>query len=154
MKKFISDTRGSSTLLSAFMVLALCLIAVVVYSVMMVYTNYQTAHAELERAAIITVDENMLNPNVRDLELDIPKTALEDIEDNLISSGLYQKSESIWEKTSGEKSIYELKDITVSVYDRCLDVSGKFVMPLRWSFGEYSEIIIPITIRARVLYLD
>ena len=154
MKKLISDTRGSSTLLSAFMVLALCLIAVVIYSVMIIYTNYQTARAELERAAIITVDENMLNPNVRDLELDIPQAALDDIEDNLISSGLYQKSEGLWEKTSGETLIYELKEITVSVYDRCLDVSGKFVVPLPWSFGGYTKVTLPITIRARVLYLD
>ena len=154
MKKFISDTRGSSTLLSAFMVLVLCLIAVVVYSIMMVYTNYQTARTELERAAIITVDENMLNPNVRDLELDIPQKALEDIENNLISSGLYQKSEASWQKLNCETLVYELKDITVDVYDRCLDVSGKFVMPLPWPFGEYSEITIPITIRSRVLYLD
>ena len=154
MKKFISDTRGSSTLLSAFMVVSLCLIAVVIYSVMMVYANYQTASAELERAAIITIDENMLNPNVRDLELDIPHKALEDIEDNLTSSGLHQSSEDVWQKLNGTTLVYELKDISVDVYDRCLDVSGKFVMPLRWSFGEYSEITIPITIRSRVLYLD
>ena len=133
----------------------LCILAVVIYAVMMIYSNYLTARTDLERAAIVSIDRNMLNPNVRDLEFNIPQgEALADFENNLNLSGLEQSGDTTWQRFNGEKSIYEFRELNPTIHEEWLDVSGVFVMPVPWSFGELTEVSIPITVHSKVLYLD
>ena len=154
MKKFIMATQGSVSLLSIFLVMILCVFSIVIYSVSMIYINYQMAHSELERAAIITVDENMFNRNVRDLEFDIPQTALADVEENLLSCGLYEEPGGTWKRASDGILVYELKDLNVTLHDECLDISVLFSMYLSWSIAEQTEVTLPITVRSKVLYIN
>ena len=154
MKKFIMNTQGNASLLSIFLVMILCVFSIVIYSVVMVYANYQTAYTELERAAIITVDENMFNPNVRDLEFDIPQTALTDVEENLISCGLYKEPDGTWKRANDRRLVYELKDLNVTLQEECLYLSVMFAMPLPWHITEQTEVTLPITVRSKVLYIN
>ena len=155
MKRFIKDTQGSTSLLAAFLAAALCILAVVVYAGAMVYSNYQTARTDLERAAIVSIDKNMLNPNVRDLEFNIPEnTALAEFENNLTLIGLDQESNGTWQRFNDQALVYEFQDLSPSVHGEWLDVTGVFVMSVLWSFGDITEVSIPITVRSKVLYLD
>jgi len=154
MKRFLSDTNGNTSLFAVFIAAVICTLAVIVYSAMMIYSNFQTARTELERAGIITIDTNMLNPNVRDLELNIPQEALADLESNFTASGLIKESEDVWQRFNNDKLVYEFRDLNVSVHNECLDISGCFIMPLPWSFGDQMEVTMPVTTRAKVIYLD
>lgn len=155
MKRLIKDTRGSTSLLAAFLAAVLCILAVVVYAGMMVYSNYQTARTDLERAAIVSIDKNMLNPNVRDLEFNIPEnTALEAFESNLTLSGFELGADGVWQRVNDQTLVYEFRELNPMVHGEWLDVTGVFVMPVPWSFGDMTEVTIPITVRSKVLYLD
>jgi len=155
MKQIIQDTRGSTSIFATFLAAVLCTLAVVVYAGAMVYSNYQTARTDLERAAIVSIDKNMLNPNVRDLEFNIPEyAALAEFENNLTLSGFEQEADGTWQKVSDQKLIYEFRDLSPMVHGEWLDVTGVFVMPVPWSFGDMTEVTIPISVRSKVLYLD
>jgi len=155
MKRLIKDTRGSTSLLAAFLAAVLCILAVVVYAGVMVYSNYQTARTDLERAAIVSIDRNMLNQNVRDLEFNIPRdAALADFENNLALSGLERGADGTWQRLNGDKLVYEFWKLNATVRGEWLDVTGVFVMPVPWSFGDMTEVTIPISVRSKVLYLD
>ena len=75
MKQILRDTGGSTSLLAAFLAAVLCILAVVVYAGMMVYSNFQAARTDLERAAIVSIDKNMLNPNVEGGRATVPGDA-------------------------------------------------------------------------------
>lgn len=155
MKGFINEKNGSAPIWTAFLILILFTLSIVVYSAVTVYTKYQTCETELERAAIVTVDKNMENRNVRDLNLLIPQQpALADLQNNLILSGLAQSSGGTWKKFEEEKLLYELRDLNVIVQDEWVELSGLFVMPLPWGIGEQREIAIPIAARSKVIFLD
>ena len=155
MKRLIKDTRGSTSLFAAFLAAVLCILAVVVYAGMMIYSNFQAARTDLERAAIVSIDKNMLNPNVRDLEFNIPQDAASaDFENNLTSSGLERGAEGTWQRFNDRALVYEFRELNAIVHGEWLDVSGEFVMPVPWSFGDVTEVSIPVTVRSKVLYLD
>lgn len=155
MKRFIRDKRGSTPLWAAFAILILVTLSIVVYSGVTVYAKYMACETELERAAVIAVDKNMENRNVRDVNIDIPRQpAQADLENNLTASGFVKSAGQSWKKFEDDKLIYEIRNLTVTVDDELMKLSGLFVMPLPWKVGGQTEISIPITARSRVLFLD
>ncbi|HBG22478.1 MAG TPA: hypothetical protein DDW83_04385, partial [Peptococcaceae bacterium] len=66
MKRFMKDMQGSTIIWVAFAILILFTLSFVIYTGLMVYTKYMACEAKLERAAVIAVDLNMENSNVRD----------------------------------------------------------------------------------------
>ena len=86
----------------------------------------------------------MLNPNVRDLEFNIPQdAALADFENNLTSSGLERGAEGTWQRFNDRALVYEFRELNAIVHGEWLDVSGEFVMPVPWPFGDVTEVSIP-----------
>jgi len=155
MKRFIKDTRGSTSLLAAFLAAVLCILALVVYAGAMVFSNYQTARTDLERAAIVSIDKNMLNPNVRDLEFNIPENAaLAEFEHNITLIGLELGTDGTWQRFNDQVLIYKFRDLNSIVNGEWLNVNGVFVMPVPWSLGDMTEVSIPISVQSKVLHLD
>lgn len=155
MKRFFQDTRGSALIWAAFALLILFTLSFVVYTGLMVYTKYSACETELERAAVIAVDMNMENSNIRDVYINIPKQpALTDLENNLIAAGLVQSSSHAWKKLEDDELLYEIRSLNVTVHDEWVELSGLFSMPLPWTIGGQTEISIPIAVRSRVIFLD
>jgi len=155
MKYFFQDRRGSMPIWAAFAISILFTLSFVIYSGLMVYTKYMACETELERAAVIAVDKNMVNENVRDVNIDIPQQpTLADLENNLAASGFVKSTGQAWKMFKGEKLLYEIRGLTVVVHAERVQVSGLFVMPLPWAIGGQAEVSMPITARSRVLFLD
>lgn len=155
MKRFVRDTRGSTPIWAAFIILILITLSFVVYAGVTVCTNYMTCETEVERAAVIAVDSNMKNENVRDVSIDIPAQPTQtDVESNLAVAGFVKSGSQSWKKYKGDKLLYEIRNLTVTVENERIKLSGLFVMPLPWTVGGQTEVEIPITVRSRSLFLE
>jgi hypothetical protein len=154
MMRFIKEQKGSALLLSLFISLILITLSFLVYSGITIYANYQACENELQQAAIISADMNMENANIRDLLLDIPpESAKSAMEENLIGSG-WTLEDGKWTKRESGKAIYSFKNAELEIKDKTMHLSGVFLMPLPWAFGDISIVSIPMHIRASILYLD
>jgi archaellum component FlaF (FlaF/FlaG flagellin family) len=78
MNRFWKDNTGSALIWSVFIIFILMILSAVVYAGVTVYVKYQACETEVQRAATIIVDKNMLNANVRDLILDVPAESAEE----------------------------------------------------------------------------
>ena len=72
----IRDKRGSAYVMTAFLILLVCSLALVVYSVAITYNKYLQAQNDLERVLSVSVDEQLRNDHIRDLLVDVPNTCL------------------------------------------------------------------------------
>lgn len=155
MRRIIHDTQGNASLWAVFIAIILCMLSVVAYTGATLYSTYQTAQTELERATNISVDVSLVNANVRDLLLNIPATdATEKVYENLIQAGYLQNADGNWKRINAGKTPYILKDLQISVSGEVLDISAAVSMPLPWAVGALSSVDIPIHVESRVLYLD
>jgi hypothetical protein len=155
MKILLQDTRGNASLWAAFAAAMLFVLAVTVYTGATLYSTYQTAQTELERAANVSVDASLLNANVRDLVLDIPADSAEQkVSANLISQGFAQEEDGDWARIQDGKPRYHLNDMQITVSGKELDITATLVMPLPWATGSLSTVKLPIHVESQVLYLD
>ena len=155
MKRFVRDMRGSTPIWAAFIILILITLSFAVYAGVTVYTKYMACETELERAAVIAVDSNMENQNVRDVNIDIPVQPTQtDVESNLAAAGFIKSGSQSWKKYKGDKLLYEIRNLTVTVENERMKLSGLFVMPLPWSVGGQTELEISITALSRILFLE
>lgn len=154
MRRFFRDTHGSTPIWAAFLVLILFTLSLVVYSAVTVYSKYQTCETELERAATVTVDMSMVNPNVRDSVLNIPvMPAKALLTDNLTDSGWTREGDN-WIKRDGGKLIYGLEDMEITVEEKTMQIKAMFAMPAPWTLGGMDKIRIPMEVRSSVLYIE
>jgi len=154
MKRFWKDNTGSALIWSVFIILILMSLSAVVYAGMTVYSKYQDCETEVQRAAIITVDKNMLNANVRDLLLDVPaESAEESFYSNLIEAG-WTLENGCWNWYEDGKSVYSLEDMFVDVDGKTVSISATMAIPLPWDIGDLSIVRFPINVRSSVLYID
>ncbi len=154
MKHFLNDRRGSAYIWTAFIILILMMLTVVVYNGAVVYAKYQAAETELQRAALITVDTSVSNANLRDVVLDIPAVDAEQIFlDNLAEAG-FEKDESDWSKYAGAKLIYTLENMRIEVEGKSLTVTAELAIPVIWETDSAAMIRIPIQIKSSVFYIQ
>jgi hypothetical protein len=155
MRRFIHDTQGNASLWAVFIAIILCMLSVVAYTAATLYSTYQTAQTELERATNISVDASLANANVRDLLLDIPAIdSTEMVFKNLVQAGYEQDSNGDWERMESGKVLYSLRNLQISVSGEVLAISAAVSMPLPWAVGVLSSVDISIHVESRVLYLD
>ncbi|MFZ5973992.1 MAG: hypothetical protein ACOYU3_01105 [Bacillota bacterium] len=154
MKRFLREQNGSSLLWAVFIILALCVLSVVVYSGVTVYAKYQTAENELQRAATVTVDRAMENDNVRDMVLEVPAEPAEALfRDNMIASGWTQE-DGDWVKRTGDKLIYRLENMQIEISDKTMHIDAVFVMPLPWAIGSIGVVRVPMQMCTSILYVN
>ena len=154
MKRFWKDNTGSAPIWAAFLILILITLSVVVYSGVMIYAKYQACETEMQRAATITVDRNLFNANVRDLELDVPAVSAEDdFYDNLTQTG-WTMEHGCWNRYEDRHLIYSLEDMTVEIEDQTMRISAALAIPLPWDIGGRLKVHIPVSVRSSVLYID
>jgi len=154
VKRFLREQSGSSPLWAVFIIIALCVLSVVVYSGVTVYAKYQAAENELQRAATVTVDSSMENANVRDMVLDVPAEPAEALFiDNLTASGWIQEDGN-WVKRTDDKLIYRLENMQIEISDKTMHIDAVFVMPLPWAIGDIGIVHVPMQMWTSILYVN
>lgn len=154
MKLFIIDEKGSTYIWAAVIILVLCMLSVVVFNVISVYTNYQNAVFELEKAVVITVNKSLRNENVRDLIFDVPQVNASSLfYENLENTG-YVKDENNYVKTEDSKEKYKIENIELKFENELMEVKVEFVIPLIWQMEGITTIRIPAKILSRVYYIE
>lgn len=154
MKRFLKDQRGNTVIGTVFLILILFTLSFVVYGAITIYSKYQSCETELERAVVVTVDQSMVNKDVRDMELDIPAaSAATALEENLTAMGWTRKDGS-WVKEANGRSLYRLEGLKVSVDGRRLEITASCVLSLPWEIGGVQEVAIPIRAQTSILYIE
>lgn len=154
MKRFWKDDTGSALIWMVFLILILITLSAVAYAGVTVYAKYQACETEVQRAATVTVDKNMLNANVRDLILDVPtESAEESFYASLIEVG-WTLEDGCWNRYEGEKAVYSLENMSVAVDGKTVSISAMMIIPLPWEFGNIGKVSIPMKVRSSVLYID
>lgn len=154
MKRFLQDERGNAVVWSAFLVLILFTLSFVVYGAVTIYSKYQNCETELERTAIVAVDQSMSNPKVRDMQLDIPATpALAALEQSLTGMG-WAKENGSWVMRANGKNLYRLDGLVATADGRRLRITADCVMSLPWEIGGLKEVSIPIRAQTSILTID
>lgn len=154
MTRLFKDKNGSAYLWAAFILLAMVMLAAVVYNSVAVYAKYQTAETELQRAATVTVDSSMQNAAVRDLVLDIPTADAEGLFFNHLRELGYEQTDGDWVKRVDGKVVCTLTVLSVETDGRTMTVSAVLAIPLMWETGGMSTVRIPIQAWSSVLYID
>ena len=154
MKRFWKDNAGSALIWSVFLILILMTLSTVVYAGAIVYAKYQTCETEVQRAATVTVDKNMLNANVRDLMLDVPVESAEKSFFVCLTETGWTLESGCWNRYEGGKLIYSLEDMTVEVEGKSMSISATMAIPLPWDIGDLSIVRISMNVRSSVLYID
>ena len=154
MKRFWKDDTGSALLWMVFLILILITVSAVAYAGVTVYAKYQTCEAEVQRAATVTVDKNMLNANVRDLMLDVPAETAEDSFYASLTETGWTLKDGCWGRYEREKAVYSLEDMSVDVDGKTVNISATMVIPLPWEIGDIGKVSIPMKVRLSVLYIE
>jgi len=154
MRRFWKDNTGSALIWSVFIILILITLSAVVYASMAVYAKYQACETEVQCAATVTVDKNMLNANVRDLILDVPAESAEKSFYASLTEMGWTLEDGCWNRYEDGKSVYSLKDMSVDVDGKTMSISATMVIPLPWEIGDIGKVIIPMNVRSSVLYIE
>jgi hypothetical protein len=153
MKCFFRDQAGNAILWSLFLILILCTLSVIIYSTVTMYANYQTAEADLQRAATMSADISLENANVRDMQLDIPDCAETQLEDNLTEAS-WVKEDNGWARYDEDEKLYSIKDMQIEIDGMTMQIKATFVMSLPWKIGDIDEFRIPMRVRSSILYMN
>ena len=154
MKRFWKEDTGSALIWMVFLILILITLCAVTYAGVTVYTKYQTCEAEVQRAAIVTVDKNMLNANVRDLILDVPAESAEESFYVSLTEVGWTLEDRYWNRYEDGKTVYSLEDMSVAVDGKTVSINATMVIPLPWEIGEIGKVSIPMNVRSSVLYIE
>lgn len=154
MKRFWKEESGSALIWMVFLILILITLSAVAYAGVTVYTKYQTCEREVQRAATVTVDKNMLNANVRDLILDVPAESAEESFYASLTEVGWTLEDGCWNRYEGEKAVYSLENISVDVGGKTMSISATMVIPLPWEIGDIGNVSIPMNVRSSVLYIE
>lgn len=153
MTRLIKDKNGSANLWAIFILLAMVMLTAVVYNGVTVYTKYQDAETELQRAVTVTVDGSMENAAVRDLILDVPVAGEELLFDHLRELG-YDRDGADWTKRADGKTVYTLTELSVETDGRTMKITAVLAIPLLWETDSAAVVRIPIQAHASVLYIE
>ena len=154
MKKFLKDNKGNSYIWVAFIIIIFSMFTAVIYNVIYIYTTVNAARYDLERAAVVTVNENLINENVRDLNYSIPSNmAIVSFYDNLDSLG-YNNTNNIYTKIENDKAHYSISNITISIDGELMEIDADLTIPLIWQIESISEIKVPLHSISRVYSYD
>jgi hypothetical protein len=154
MTRLIKDKKGSAHLWAIFILLAMVMLTAVIYNGVAVYTKYQSAETELQRAVTVTVDDSLQNAAVRDLVLDVLADDAEELLfDHLRELG-YERSGADWTKRVDGKTVYTLTGLTVQTDGRNMMITAVLAIPLLWETDSAAVVRIPIQAQSSILYIE
>ena len=154
MKKCrIRQKSGSAPLWTIFIAILLISFSLLIYTAMSLRSNYLQAQTELERAANVSIDINMQNQSVRDIQMkpDLPSIKAS-LEQNLVDLGYEKVSDTSWRMTKADKTIYLLKDLQLIQDQDQIHLQGELEISLL--AGEMATITVPIETNVQAIFID
>ena len=145
--------RGSAPLWTLFIAILLISFSVLVFSGIMLQTNFRQAQNELERAANIALDANLKNEAVRDIQLQVPlDLARASLEENLASMGYSKTPTGSWVRQINNRTIYQLNNLQLEQQGEQMILTGDLILSLPW--GPKTALSLPIQTSVHTLFID
>ena len=145
--------RGSASLWTFFIAAVLISFSILIYTGMTVQSKYQLAITEIERAANIALDANLINPMVRDIRLAVPLTEVETSFDaNLRDAGFLLSGDGSWIRYKDDRVVYSIHSCSMNLQGDQYVLTATLQIPLPW--GPLAPINLPIRTAVQILFLD
>ena len=154
MRKYsIRQKTGSAPLWTIFIAILLISFSLLIYTTMSLRTNYMQAQTELERATNVSIDINLQNQSVRDIQMkpDLPSIKLS-LEQNLVDLGYEKVSDTSWRMTKADKTIYLLKDLQLIQDQDQIHLQGALEISLL--AGDMATVTIPIETKVQAIFIE
>jgi hypothetical protein len=154
MRKYrIRQKTGSAPLWTIFIAILLISFSLLIYTTMSLRSNYLQAQTELERAANISIDINLQNQSVRDIQMKPDLTSVKSsLEQNLADLGYEKVSDSNWRMTKADKTIYLLKDLQLIQDQDQTQIQGELEISLL--AGDIATVTIPIETKVQAIFIE
>ena len=145
--------RGSASLWTFFIAVVLISFSILIYTGMTVQSKYQLALTEIERAANVALDTSLINPMVRDIQLSVPLTEVENSFDaNLRDAGFLLSEDGTWLRQKDGLVIYSIHDCSKIQDGDQYVLTATLQIPLPW--GPLAPVNFPIRTAVQILFLD
>ena len=145
--------RGSASLWTFFIAAVLISFSILIYTGMTVQSKYQLAITEIERAANVALDANLINPIVRDIQLAVPLLEVEtSFEANLRDAGFFLSGDRTWLRKKDDQVIYSIYNCNINQNDDQYVLTATLQIPMPW--GPSAPINLPIRTAVQILFLD
>ena len=154
MRKYrIRHKTGSAPLWTIFIAILLISFSLLIYTAMSLRTNYMQAQTELERAANVSINVNMQNQSVRDIQItpDLPSIKAS-LEQNLVDLGYEKVSDTNWRMTKADKTIHLLKDLQLIQDQNQIHLQGELEISLL--AGDMATVTIPIETKVQAIFIE
>ncbi len=153
MRKYsMRQKTGSAPLWTVFIAILLISFSLLIYTAMSLRTNYMQAQTELERAANVSIDINLQNQSVRDIQMkpDLMSVKLS-LEQNLVDLGYEKVSDTSWRMTKADKTIYLLRDLQLIQDQDQIHLQGALEISLL--AGDIATVTIPIETKVQAIFI-
>ena len=145
--------HGSASLWTFFIAAVLISFSILIYTGMAVQSKYQLAVIEIERAANIALDANLINPMVRDIQLVVPITDVKtSFEANLRNAGFLLSGDGTWLRQMDDRVVYSIHSCSMNLQGDQYVLTATLQIPLPW--GPLAPINLPIRTAVQILFLD
>lgn len=149
----VRSKQGFSPVWTIVISIVLISFSLLIYTGMILQSNYRQAQAEIERAAHVSLNASLENRDVRDINMaaDIISVQLS-FEQNLIQTGYEKTDEQTWQRINHDKIIFTLDHLILTPDHDRISLSGIIALPLIW--GPSSSIEIPFNTSVQVLFIN
>ena len=154
MRKFsMRQKTGSAPLWTIFIAILLISFSLLIYTTMSLRSNYLQAQAELERAANVSIDINLQNQSVRDIQItpDLPSVKAS-LEQNLVDLGYEKVSDTSWRMKKADKTIYSLTNLQLIQDQDQIHLWGELEISLL--AGDMATVTIPIETKVQAIFIE
>ena len=154
MRKYsIRQKTGSAPLWTIFIAIILISFSLLIYTTMSLRTNYMQAQTELERAVNVSIDINLQNQSVRDIQMKPDLHSVKaSLEQNLVDLGYEKVSDTSWRMTKADKTIYLLKDLQLIQDQNQIHLQGELEISLL--AGDMATFTIPIETKVQAIFIE
>jgi len=152
-KNRIRQKTGSAPLWTIFIAILLISFSLLIYTAMSLRSNYLQAQTELERAANVSINVNMQNQSVRDIQItpDLPRIKAS-LEQNLVDLGYEKLSDTSWRMKKADKTIYSLTNLQLIQEQDQIHLWGELEISLL--AGDMATVTIPIETKVQAIFID
>jgi hypothetical protein len=127
--------------------------SLLIYTAMSLRNNYLQAQAELERAANISIDINLQNQSVRDIQITPDLLSVKaSLEQNLAALGYEKLSDTNWRMKKADKTIYSLTNLQLIQEQDQIHLWGELEISLL--AGDMATVTIPIETKVQALFIE
>ena len=152
-KYYIRKKTGSAPLWTIFIAILLISFSLLIYTAMSLRSNYLQAQSELERAANVSIDINLQNQSVRDIQMKPDLTSVKSsLEQNLAALGYEKLSDTSWRMKKADKTIYSLTNLQLIQDQDQIHLQGELEISLL--AGDMATVTIPIETKVQAIFIE